>query len=254
MVGQRLQGYIQACGLEATDVPKVVAGFMVTKYSTWAAFVFVGIRAQPLRRLVRPRPPPSWLRRHHQQLLATWDRAKERYGRGQLARLGNGRHTGSNRSACSNHQRSTVRRQLNDQLRLRWLRNVERAKASSWYGWASEKYWYASDMLSRKAQQNRFWSMVASALHVKPGSLALGLAEGTILFKVTFPLTGPLSLWLLVCFFRQQRSLAGQAAEEQSATDEDVHDESYLSRTRSGMIKVLDATRDMESLAASAPQ
>lgn len=263
-VGQRFKGYIQSCGLEAADVPKVAAGFMMAKYSTWAAFVFVGIRAQPLRRLVRPRPPPSWLRRHHLQLMSVWDRAKdrakERYGRGQLARQSsvrqssNSRHACSNRQACSNGQRLPVRKKLRDQLRCSWQRNVERAKASTWYGWASEKYWYASDMLSRAAQQNRFWSMVAAALHVKPGSLALGLAEGTILFKMTFPLTGPISLWLLVSFFRHKRALAGTAAEEQSVPDEDVQKNSLVSRTRTGMRSVLDATRDMESFAASAPQ
>lgn len=111
-------------------------------------------------------------------------------------------------------------------------------------------------MLTRAAQQNRFWSMVARGLDVKPGSLALGLAEGTILFKMTFPLTGPISLWLLVCFFRQQHALAGKSADEQSAPEEDVHDGGYLARSKTGkwMRSVLSATRDMESFAASAPQ
>jgi len=259
-VGQRCKGYIQSCGLDENDVPKVFASFMVAKYSTWAAFILVGVRAQPLRRLVRPRPPPSWLRRHHLQLMSGWDRVKERYGRGQLARHSNLRHASgkrhacNNRHACSNGQRLPVRKQLRDQLRCSWQRNVERAKASSWYGWASEKYWNASDMLSRAAQQSRFWSMVAAALHVKPSSLALGLAEGTILYKVTFPLTGPIWLWLLVSFFRQKHAFAGTAAEEQSAQEEDVHSDGYLSRACTGMRSVLDATRDMESFAASGPQ
>mmetsp|Transcript_72624 Transcript_72624/g.143977 ORF Transcript_72624/g.143977 Transcript_72624/m.143977 type:complete len:259 (-) Transcript_72624:63-839(-) len=247
MVGQRLQGYLQSCGLEAADVPKVVGSFMMAKYSTWATFVFVGIRAQPLRRLVRPRPPPSWLRRHHLQLMSAWDRAKERYGKGQLARHSSSRHTGGNRHASSNGHRSPIRKQLNVHLRQSWQRNVQRAKASNWYGWASEKYWYASDMLSSTAQKNRLWSMVAAALHMKPGSLALGLAEGTILFKLTFPLTGPLSLWLIVCFFRRH------AVEEQPEPKEDVQDDSYhlpsISRTRTGMLTVMEAARDVERLA-----
>jgi len=49
--------------------------------------------------------------------------------------------------------------------------------------------------------------------------LALGFAEGTILFKFTSPLVLPLQLWLLVSFFKRQRLQAFLAAAPASCDD-----------------------------------
>eukprot|EP00913_Durusdinium_trenchii_P016558 g15563.t1 len=51
MVGQFLTGYLQQCGLEAEDVPKVAAAFLGAKYCMWAASVAVAVRYRPLRRV-----------------------------------------------------------------------------------------------------------------------------------------------------------------------------------------------------------
>jgi len=139
-----------------------------------------------------------------------------------------------------------------------------RAKSSSWYGWASDKYWYLSDKLSAAAHRSRFWSAVSATLRVNPSNLALGFAEGTILYKFTFLLHAPLELWLIVKLFKQQRRVLAaaegpgrpEAAEAEEAAGgkgagggwEDIYT-GYLAHAIPWMEPVLAATRDAEFLA-----
>lgn len=76
---------------------------------------------------------------------------------------------------------------------------------SKWYAWVSAKYWKYADKiegLARKSSAGRFFS---TTFGLKPQGLALGVAEGTILFKATSPVVLPLQLFLVVSFFKQQR-------------------------------------------------
>jgi len=91
-------------------------------------------------------------------------------------------------------------------------RALDRAKSSSWYEWFARHYWSLSDKLADKAQQSRFWSLVSAGLRVQPKDLALGFAEGTILFKFTVLIHAPLELWLIVKLFKQHRAMLTAAA------------------------------------------
>ncbi|CAE7705671.1 secG, partial [Symbiodinium pilosum] len=62
----------------------------------------------------------------------------------------------------------------------------------SWYSWSSAKYWQLSDKLEASAGSNRLWGMLTRRLNLNSKGLALGLAEGTILFKCTVPVHMPL--------------------------------------------------------------
>lgn len=52
MVNQRIQDFLQSCGLEPGDMPKAVGAMMLVKYASLASGVAIGIRYQPLRRIV----------------------------------------------------------------------------------------------------------------------------------------------------------------------------------------------------------
>lgn len=232
MVGQRLKGYIQSFGLEAADVPKVVASFMAAKYTTWGVFVVLGVRYQPLRCLARPRQQPSWFRRNHLRFLSAWNRAKQQYGGGQLRRSHSQRLCNGQRSSNGNQRLASkaalpARRRWREAVRSSFAKNLvkakdalHRARSSSWYGWASDKYWYLSDKLAASAQKSSLWSGVSSTLRVNPSNLALGFAEGTILYKLTFVLTAPLELWLIVKLFQQHRAVLSAAEAPQRQVEE----------------------------------
>lgn len=84
-------------------------------------------------------------------------------------------------------------------------RKLRHAKWYSWYSWVSEKYWKYADKLEIFAKTSSVGRFCSTNFGVKPQGLALGFAEGTILFKCTSPVVLPLQLWLLVNFFKRQR-------------------------------------------------
>lgn len=117
--------------------------------------------------------------------------------------------------AISNHLRSRASgkllrfQRLVQRHRLHRQKQLAQLRASSapmqWYGWASAKYWKYADKieaLAKKSWAGRFFS---SRLGMRPQGLALGFAEGTILFKLSSPVVLPLQLWALVSFFKHQR-------------------------------------------------
>jgi hypothetical protein len=73
------------------------------------------------------------------------------------------------------------------------------------YAWVSAKYWKYVDKLEAVAQKSSAGRFCSKNLGLKPSGLALGFAEGTILFKFTSPLVLPLQLWMLVNFFKFRR-------------------------------------------------
>jgi len=286
MVGQRLKVYIQSCGLEGDDVPKVLGAFLAAKYSTWFAALYVGIRCQPLRRLFLARSkalaavgesplrhlgqsrPRDWAieawersRRHHPsssrranghnthsaghdgppgkrlkesrpvlpaKIGEAFDVAKNRYHHAEAKyRDAKGRwHTAS---------RELLR------MRLQQCHILQRRGQESWYAWVSARYWQLSDKLEAVANSNRVWRAVSSNLHIDPRGLALGFAEGTIMYKFTFLIHAPLELWLITQFFKRQRQLAASTADSPQ-----YHSswERYLKKAQT----VFEAARDADRL------
>mmetsp|Transcript_6002 Transcript_6002/g.14117 ORF Transcript_6002/g.14117 Transcript_6002/m.14117 type:complete len:316 (-) Transcript_6002:202-1149(-) len=262
MVGQRLTNYLQSCGLEAEDVPKVAAIFLGAKYCAWAASVAVAVRYQPLRRVFLSRREALFGRasgartfseRKRLWLVEALDMARSRrQGQGQiepLARrtvLAPGPVTRAKGTATAILKRlrskaKTSRSSLANGLASGWatardryhaanyswklagwqlLRTQERQKLGmvparhrepiSWYSWTSARYWQLSDKLAASAGSNRAWSMLTKWLNLNSKGLALGLAEGTILFKFTVPVHMPLMLFTIVSFFRHRRWVAAE--------------------------------------------
>merc|ERR1711957_1061245 len=89
-----------------------------------------------------------------------------------------------------------------------------RQKWGGWYLWMAENYWYLSDKLQASAQRNQLWLSVIRRFGGNPRSVALGVAEGTILCKVSFPVWGPLELWLILNMFKHQARLRPKLADD----------------------------------------
>jgi len=214
MVGQRLLSYIQSCGLEPDDVPKVAATFLAAKYSTWACFIAGSVRFRPMRRLLArpPQPPPTtWLHQQrqwlHQQrvgLNKAWERTKER---AKKAKVAASTRRDQRKLKPADRPLLRMRYRLRSAVVARAERTMERARATSWYESLSRRYWNLSDKLESAASRSRFWAFVASVLGLGARDLALGFAEGTILFKCTVPLHAPLELWFIMSIFKQRRAM-----------------------------------------------
>jgi len=95
--------------------------------------------------------------------------------------------------------------QRHRQLRQKQLTQLRASPAPKWYAWISRQYWKYADKLEILAKTSSAGRLCSAKLGVKPQGLALGFAEGTILFKATSPVVLPLQLWLLVNFFKRQR-------------------------------------------------
>ncbi|CAJ1390541.1 unnamed protein product [Effrenium voratum] len=87
-------------------------------------------------------------------------------------------------------------------------------KWGGWYMWTSEKYWRLSDKFQASLDRSKLWQHFAQRLGSRnPRALVLGLVEGTILCKVTFPIWGPLELWAIMHFMKHRGAIAATSPE-----------------------------------------
>lgn len=246
MVGQFLTGYLKRCGLEAEDVPKVAATFLGAKYCVWAASVALAVRYRPLRRVFLSRSKAlfqgsasrPFAERKRLWLVDALDRLEHVKSSGRAA--------GSSRALTT---RASLLKKLPSRVRkavaagiasaraqyraanYSWklagwqlLRTQERQKLGvvpvkhrgiTWYSWTSAKYWQLSDKLQASADSNRVWGAFTRSLglgKLNSRGLALGLAEGTILFKFTVPIHMPLMLFTIVSFFRHRHWIVAETS------------------------------------------
>lgn len=318
MVGQRLKGYIESCGLEAEDVPKVAGAFLTAKYLTWGASIALALRFHPLRRVFLSRQEAlfgrgvarlwPWAKRKHLWLVQALD-AERRRGDSQLGKsvrsIIQSRQVFGNRVAESVAlPMAGVRKKTSDQMLHPAERNVSklqsrfkgafarafqacrlrfnRAKASykeakhrwhsaglqllsrsersrqvglvhpksvplTWYAWSSAKYWQLSDKLADAAGSSWAGRFLSQRFSLDPKGLALGLAEGTILFKFTIPLHTPLMLLTLIHFFKQKRYVAAETIIGTGEThDASPQTSTHPSEVQRKYMDVLEAALDVE--------
>ena len=78
-----------------------------------------------------------------------------------------------------------------------------------------DKYYELAMKLSRQAEKSWTLKKLAEVCHNDPKIFALGFAEGTLLYKMTFPITAPIEFWL-ICkgYLRWKRtdSVAGEGS------------------------------------------
>eukprot|EP00435_Cladocopium_sp_Y103_P069058 s512_g32.t1 len=104
-----------------------------------------------------------------------------------------------------------------------------RTRWGGWYGWAAEHYWQLSDKMQASLDKNRIWQVLASKTGMKPGQLVLGVAEGMILCKLSFPIWGPLELWIIMNVLRRRRRSSTDLYEEYSRAAEATEDAAKIS-------------------------
>ncbi len=68
----------------------------------------------------------------------------------------------------------------------------------TWFEWLGLKYFKYSNMLTEKMAKNVCFNWIASRFGQDPGRLALGIAEGYLLYKATYPIHVSLQLYGLV--------------------------------------------------------
>ena len=100
-------------------------------------------------------------------------------------------------------------------LNIRFSEVPVKQRGITWYSWSSAKYWQFSDKLQASADSNRVWGAFTRSLglgRLNSRGLALGLAEGTILFKFTVPIHMPLMLFSIVSFFRHRHIVVAETS------------------------------------------
>lgn len=194
--------YLNACGLEAEDVPQVIAVFAAAKPVTLFAFAIGGIRYKPLTRLFARTYRPAR------------EKIRSRFWH-ELER------TRSFDSIYSRQLRGFQRKQLAMEA---WYENVrtqalQRAKQQAakarasrksgilgMYDKAAEWYRIKSKVYADTVAANSMWANLSAWLAQDPRRLALGVAEGIILYKALFWVHGPVELFLIARYFKYRRA------------------------------------------------
>jgi len=225
--GERVKGYLNHMGLDPVDVPRVLMYWFAAKYTTCGACIVLGARYRPLQRCFARRsaiaPLGSWAQRQRLRLRealkpdfgdahggdgrlrSAFNAARSRYkAAGQRARETADLWKAAGKRPHPNQRFAGHRQMLHHQRRALQRLQEERSllRQSGWYVWSSQKYWYFSDKLRTSAERSPIWSLLSRALGSNPKGLAIGIAEGVLVYKLTFPVHGPLLLYLIAQGFR----------------------------------------------------
>eukprot|EP00927_Polykrikos_kofoidii_P022838 TRINITY_DN2119_c0_g2_i1.p1 TRINITY_DN2119_c0_g2~~TRINITY_DN2119_c0_g2_i1.p1 ORF type:complete len:213 (+),score=21.53 TRINITY_DN2119_c0_g2_i1:56-694(+) len=211
MVGERLKTFIkESFGLEPNDVPRVIGTFVASKYVSAGVCMALGMRCKPFRwYFSRRRAFPAL-----HVVKASQSGSRSAFQKRVRATLdvARGRYTAAkdhvrDRWQLACQQKTQQRHRLLAEHQRRAFQRFEqqRRSQSRLYAWSSEWYWRLSEKLQDSVRKSRVWSTFSRVIGAEPKGLALGLAEGLLLFKLTFPIQAPLLLWLSVLFCRRQR-------------------------------------------------
>jgi hypothetical protein len=186
-------------GVHPNDIAPILATFITVKYATWALFVAGGVRYQPLSRLFRG----TRVQMVHE--LARTKDSHSAYARFLQVASNRGTHVlrkGKVGQAEFSDASSRVRATSSGQSEAAHASEGSATvftRLGNWYGHYSEK-------LATRVAANKYWASISSIMGMDPRKLALGLAEGVILYKLTFPITGPLGLYFVVKYYQHQRT------------------------------------------------
>ena len=188
MVPDGLKRFLEErAGLKPREVPAVLTTFMFVKWATWGIFAAAGVRYRPLQRAFATA---------NRRVNAEVSRRVERGGRmGEAI----GRLEERRGDITSQFKRINVSTNTN---------------LSRWE-WLGGKYRHYSGILSTQVASYSAFRHISHRFGVEPGPFALGIAEGMILYKLTFLVHAPLELYLVVKMF-QKRS----GKEEEMSTGE----------------------------------
>ncbi|CAD7934251.1 unnamed protein product [Amoebophrya sp. A25] len=106
--------------------------------------------------------------------------------------------SGSNNpsTSSSSNTRTYWQRKLTTRLQS-GMNDLPKGNPYSRLAWAMDRYSELAERLSKQAESSRIVQMVAKWVNNNPRTLALGVAEGTLLYKFTFPITAPIEFFLI---------------------------------------------------------
>lgn len=174
-----VQRYLHSIGLAPVDVPNVIATFVACKYATLASFVLVCARWRPVTTQL--------------QKAAASTKNQER-----LVRL---------------YQNSRLARRVTrrgSQFRERWEKRKHALQANAMYRRWSTWYLEKTGKLSERVAANYLWALLSRRVFLSdPKFLAVGVAEGIILCKLTVPIHVPVVFWVSAMYWKQRRAVLG---------------------------------------------
>lgn len=220
MVFGGVDEFLRRRNIHGEDIPKILGTFVVAKYTTTLGFLFIGIRYRPMHRALAPYWKSSAVeraalaRRARGEAVRRWTQMQTKVE--QFRRTQSGSKMGEAQwlKARARWDYEKTRRNITGPV-PQWIRKesashfkeyARKVRKSSRMRWIAEKYKYYEDLFAQKAEQSRWFSLMSSWLRKDPRNLALGIAEGLIITKFMFPITGPLELYLLTKFFQWRRS------------------------------------------------
>merc|ERR1712176_801550 len=89
-----------------------------------------------------------------------------------------------------------------------WVREQRRANKTT-FEKVSETYRTYADKYAERLAEYRVWAWFAKTLAQDPKKLALGVAEGIILSKLTFPIYGTIGFYISMrCYQRREEDIS----------------------------------------------
>lgn len=254
MVGKQVEELARYCNVSAEDIPKAMGVLAAAKGATLAAGVAIGLRYQPLRRVVLARAQGSGMRAwalvqrlrefsvlersckyrqvqaqglfgHSQssRILEVFNRARQS-GQQQSSRVVEAWDPGKQKPAGRQSQhlkflgrlkKAGQKLLLQRQIALlQRQQNLDRQLHRSWYGWISDKYWTLADKLEHAVGNNHLLQFFGHRLGVMPKTLAVGTAEGVLLAKLAAPIVYPVCLLGVILMLKQPRTKAVACAQD----------------------------------------
>ena len=92
---------------------------------------------------------------------------------------------------------------------------IVKDEPSSWFVRLGRSYQHHTSNLADRVSQNALWIRVSQSIRQDPRYLAVGLAEGMILYKLFIPIHIPLTLYFIVLYYRERADLLNKETEKE---------------------------------------
>mmetsp|Transcript_5627 Transcript_5627/g.10198 ORF Transcript_5627/g.10198 Transcript_5627/m.10198 type:complete len:228 (-) Transcript_5627:74-757(-) len=160
-------------GLQPKEVPLVLTTFVGVKWSTSLLFILLGVRYRPLNRLFTS---------SRTRFTSTLKKNRSNPSYSPYIKRYDQRTAEFNRIHVSSHTQTLT-----------------------FYESLGSKYRLISSKMSEAVASSPMFGSISRKFNLEPAPLALGVAEGLLLYKVTFLIHAPLELYFIVKFFQRRK-------------------------------------------------
>jgi len=195
MFHDSLTRYLESRGLSPSDIPPVLTNFLILKQSTYLASVLIGLRYRPLSRVFK-------------RVRTRGTREVERRGRIERDKLS----TGSPRTIIGGVAARIQGAKKDFRLGRESSEMSEVARpAETMLERLGRVYERQAKVLQGRLGESEVLRSVARRTGQDPAGIAIGFVEGSMMYKITFPITGPICLYTVV---RARRTYLGKEAKK----------------------------------------